>query len=67
MDDLLRGLGLIAGTVGLLLVAAGAGARLTGNYWLGSFQAGTLLLAGTAALVAGCFFLLLLVVRRDRR
>lgn len=36
----------------------GVGVRLTGEFWIGGFQTGTLLLAGTAAMVFGCFCLL---------
>ncbi len=33
--------------------------RLVGNYTLGGFEIGTLFLGGIAAMVAGCFCLLL--------
>ena len=66
MNDLWLWLGRVAGVAGLLLCAVAAGARLTGRFWLGDFQAGTLMGAGTAALCAGCFFLLLVATRRDR-
>jgi hypothetical protein len=66
MYDLLLWLGRLAGVVGLLLIAIAVAVRLTGAYWLAGFQIGTVLLAGTAALIAGCFALLLVLTdRRD--
>jgi hypothetical protein len=60
--------GRIAGLVGVLFVTLAVAARLAGSYWLGTFQLGTLLLAGIAAMVLGCLCLLALVVERmDRR
>ena len=61
MNDLLLWLGRIAGAAGLAVCAAAALIRISGVYWMGGFQVGTLLLAGTALLIAGCFFLLLAV------
>lgn len=57
-------LGRLAGVVGFLLIAVAAAARLAGGYWLAGFQVGTLMFAGTAALVAGCFALLLVLTSR---
>lgn len=64
MNTLFLSLGRLAGVLGLLLIAVAVGARLTGAFWLAGFQIGTLLLAGTAALVAGCFALLLVLTAR---
>lgn len=50
--------GRIVGIVGLLLCALAVLARLTGHYTLGGFQAGTILVAGIAALAAACFLML---------
>jgi hypothetical protein len=61
MNDLLLWLGRLAGATGLAVCAAAALLRMTGAYWVAGFQVGTLLLAGTALLIVGCFFLLLLV------
>ena len=66
MDNLLLLLGRAAGIVGLLLIAVAVAVRLTGAYWIGGFQVGTLLLGGTAALIAGCFALLLVLTARPR-
>ena len=63
MNDLLLWLGRIAGAAGLAVCAAAALMRISGAYWIGGFQVGTLLIAGTALLIAGCFFLRLLVTR----
>ena len=40
-------------------------ARVTGHYTVGSFQVGTLLLAGIASMVAGCLALLWAITSRD--
>ena len=66
MNDVLVLLGRAAGIAGLVVCAAAALVRLSGAYWIGGFQVGTLLLAGTALLGAGCFFLLVVATRRDR-
>lgn len=62
--DILIKLGMIAGLGGVLLCIVGAASRLSGAYWLGSFQVGTLLQAGIAAMVFGCFCLLTALTRR---
>ncbi|MGE5089972.1 MAG: hypothetical protein ACM3QY_12650 [Candidatus Levyibacteriota bacterium] len=58
--------GRAVGVIGVAICAIGAIARLTGHYTVGSYQAGTLLLAGVAAMVAGCFALLWAMASRDR-
>lgn len=63
MDALVK-LGWIAGVVGAMLCVVGAAFRLGGAYWVGGFQSGTLLQAGTAAMVFGCFCLLVVLTRR---
>ena len=65
MNNLLLWLGRAAGVAGLLLIAVAVVVRLTGVYWLGGFQVGTVLLGGTAALAAGCFALLLVLTSRS--
>ncbi|MBK7768777.1 MAG: hypothetical protein IPI44_23750 [Sulfuritalea sp.] len=56
MDILLK-LGRIAGVGGVLLCIAGVAVRLSGAYWIGGFEVGTLLQAGIAAMVLGvCAF-----------
>ncbi len=58
--------GRAAGLLGLVLVAVGAIVRLAGSYWLGGFQAGTLLLAGIASMTFGCFCMLNMLTQRAR-
>ena len=58
MNSLMLMLGRLAGLGGLLLCIASFGLRLTGKYFLGGFQLGTLLQGGIAIMVAGCFCLL---------
>jgi hypothetical protein len=66
MNLFLMSLGRLAGLGGALLCASSAVARLLGAYWLGAFQVGTLLQAGIAAMVFGCFCLLLVLASRTR-
>lgn len=64
MNVLLK-LGLVAGIFGLLLTLASFIFRLAGTYWVAGFQVGTLLQAGIAATVSGCFFLLAVLTGRN--
>ncbi len=63
--DILLNLGRVAGVVGTLLCIIGAAVRLGGAYWIAGFQVGTLLQAGIAAMVFGCFCLLVVRTRRS--
>ena len=63
MDALVK-LGRIAGGAGAVLCALGAGFRLGGAYWIAGFQSGTLLLAGSAAMIFGGFCLLVVLTQR---
>ena len=67
MTNLLLTAGRLLGVFGLAFVIVAVVVRLTGAYWLGGFQVGTLLLGGSAAMVAGCFLLLLVLTSGDRR
>jgi hypothetical protein len=58
MDTVLRRGGQLSGLLGILLMAVAVAARLAGNFWLGGFTTGTLLLAGIGAVTVGCFMLL---------
>jgi hypothetical protein len=58
-------LGWIAGIGGVLLCLVSAVYRLGGAYWIAGFQTGTLLQAGIAAMVFGCFCFLAVLVRRS--
>jgi hypothetical protein len=40
--------------------------RLAGMFWIGGMQAGTLMQAGTAAMIAGCLAFLAVLTRRTR-
>ena len=62
--DVLLLLGRAAGFGGMLLCVVAAAVRLAGGYYLWTFQLVTLLQAGIAALVAGCFLLLLALTTR---
>jgi hypothetical protein len=64
MNELLTAGGRIAGSVGLLMCGVAVVWRMLGNYYLTGFDVGTLLQAGTSAVVIGCF---LLLARPDRR
>ena len=67
MTSSLLAAGRLLGALGFVLMIVAGVVRLTGAYWLGGFQVGTLLLGGTAAMVAGCFLLLLALTSADRR
>ena len=66
MDSLLLWMGRFAGVAGGLMTAWAVAARLTGAYFAGGFQIGTLLLAGMTGVLFGCFCLLVLLTRRHR-
>lgn len=66
MSNILLWLGRIAGLIGIALCLVAIGARLGGAYWLGSFQVGTLIGGGTAAMVAGCLAFLAWLVESAR-
>ena len=66
MNDLFLWLGRLAGVAGLLLCLVALAVRLSGQYFLGGFQLGTLLQVGTAGLAAGCFGLLLSLTLRPK-
>lgn len=65
MDGMLIWLGRAAGLLGVLLCAVGAGARVTGSFWVGSFQSVTLLQGGMAAMILGCLCFLAVLVNRS--
>lgn len=63
--DALRKLGWVGGVAGVALCLGSVAARLAGKFWVAGFQTGTLLQAGTAAMIFGCLcFLAVLVERR---
>jgi len=67
MEVLLLWIGRLAGLAGVLLCALAVYNRLTGSYFAGGFQVGTLLQAGTAALLVACVCFLIVLTNRPRR
>ena len=67
MEILLLWVGRLAGLTGVLLGGWAAFARLSGSFFAGGFQIGTLLLAGMAAMLVACFCFLMVLVSRPRR
>ena len=65
MNALLLWVGRLAGLGGALVCLGAVIGRLSGTFYSGSFQIGTLLLAGMAAMVLGCVCLLLILTRRE--
>ena len=59
MNDILLWAGRLAGVIGVVTCALALFVRMGGSYTLAGFEVGTLFLGGTAAMVAGCFCLLL--------
>ena len=66
MDKQLLWIGRVAGVGGLALCALVAVLRLSGHYFLGSFQLVTLFQAGMAAMIAGCLCFLALLTERSK-
>ena len=67
MDGILTWLGRIAGIAGALMCLVGGLVRLSGSYWLGGFQAGTLLQAGSAMMIFACLCFLFPAAGRGGR
>jgi len=59
MNDALVLIGRLAGIAGALVCLAAGITRLLGHFYVAGFAAGTLLQAGMAGLLIGCFALLL--------
>jgi hypothetical protein len=66
METMLLTFGRVTGLVGAAVFVLAVAARLFGVFWLGSFQVGTLLQAAIAAMVFGCFSLLMALAGRPR-
>lgn len=64
MDNLLLWIARLLGLAGAIVCVAAIGVRLSGQFWLGSFQLGTLLLAGMALMVGGCLCFLAVIAAR---
>lgn len=55
MQALFRWIARLAGALGVALMMLAVMGRLAGAFWLGGFQVGTMLQAGMAATLVGCF------------
>jgi hypothetical protein len=66
MQALLLWIGRLAGLVGVIVCAGASFARLSGSWSIGSFQVGTMLQAGTAAMVLGCLAYCASLVERSK-
>ena len=64
METLLIWTGRLAGLAGVVLCVIAGAARLSRVYWLGQFQAITLLQVGVASMVLGCLCLLMVLLER---
>ena len=65
MDDVLLWIGRAAGIVGVVVSVVAGVSRGMGAYVLGNFEAGTLLLVGMAAMIAGCLCFLAVLTNRE--
>ncbi|MDP1654449.1 MAG: hypothetical protein Q8L56_17195 [Rhodocyclaceae bacterium] len=61
MENLLLSLGRLAGIGGVLICVVAAAIRLTGNHWIGGFEAVTLLQAGMAGMIFACLCFLVIL------
>ena len=66
MRTLLLWMGRIGGVAGVILCAVAIVVRLRGEFNLGGFQVGTLLLGGMAAVLLGCLGYLAFLAERER-
>jgi hypothetical protein len=66
MNDLLLWIGRVAGVGGVLLCAVAAAMRVSGLFWFGGFQIGTLLLMGMAVMIVGCLCFLAVLTERSK-
>lgn len=67
MDRVPLTLGRVAGLLGIIICLVSAGLRASGTYWIAGVPASSLFLLGIASMIAGCFFLLLVLTSRSRR
>ena len=66
MQALLLWIGRLAGLIGVIVCAAAGLSRLSGSWSIGSFQVGTMLQAGMAAMVLGCLAYCASLAERSR-
>jgi hypothetical protein len=67
MDKVLLLIGRAASVVGVLLCVIAAVARLSGQFWIGSMQAGSVLQAGSAVMLLACVCFLAVLTRQGSR
>ena len=67
MESLLLWIGRIAGMAGVALSTWAAFSRLSGEYFVGGFQIGTLLLGGMTAMLVACISFLIVLTDRVRK
>jgi len=64
MENVLLLIGRGVGVAGILFCLVAAGARLSGRFWIGSMQAGSVLQAGIAVMLVACLCFLVVLTRR---
>ena len=64
MHSVLMWVARVAGVMGVMLIGAAGAARLSGAFWLGGLQLGTLLQAGMAATLVACLCYLATLAER---
>ena len=67
MDSLLLWVGRISALAGVFICALAILGRLTGTFFFGGFQIGTLLQAGIVAMLVACVCFLMILTSRTRR
>jgi hypothetical protein len=67
MQGILLWIGRFAGLLGVLLVIAAVLRRVSGAFYVGSLQIGTVLQAGIAATLLGCLAYLIVLVEYPRK
>ena len=67
MENLLLWVGRIAGVAGIALSVWSAFSRLSGEYFVGGFQIGTILLGGMTAMLVACLSFLIVLTNRVRK
>jgi hypothetical protein len=65
MVNLMLWIGRVAGIAGAFLCVVAVLVRIGGRFWLGSFQVGTVLQAGIAAMIVGCLCFLVVLTERS--
>lgn len=66
MNTLLIWFARVAGIIGVAVIALAAVGRLSGAYWIGGFQVGTVLQAGMAATLVACLGYVAALAERAR-